>query len=81
MPQLRQHAALTLCIFGNTYLCEKLLSLMKVNKASHRSLLSNEHLESILKISTTSDLTTNELVAKKDGDHSVLVIRHKSKEN
>ena len=32
MPQLRLHIARTLCMFGSTYLCEKLFLLMKINK-------------------------------------------------
>ena len=67
MPQLRQHAARTLCIFGSTYLCEQLLSVMKINKTSNRSGLTDQRLQSILRISTTQNLTPiiNKLVAKK----------------
>ncbi|KAM4620367.1 general transcription factor II-I repeat domain-containing protein 2 [Polymixia lowei] len=67
MPQLRQHAARTLCLFGSTYLCEQLFSVMNINKTSHRSRITDEHLQSILRISTTQNLTPNinELVAKK----------------
>uniref|UniRef100_A0A3Q3W3Z6 HAT C-terminal dimerisation domain-containing protein n=1 Tax=Mola mola TaxID=94237 RepID=A0A3Q3W3Z6_MOLML len=36
MPQLRLHAARTLCAFASTYLCEQLFSVMKINKSSHR---------------------------------------------
>lgn len=57
MPQLRLHAARTLCMFGSTYLCEKLFSVMKINKLAHRSRLTDEHLQSILRISTTQNLT------------------------
>lgn len=68
MPQLRLHAARTLCMFGSTYLCEKLFSVMKINKTAHRSRLTDDHLQSILRISTTHDFTPNinQLVAKKD---------------
>lgn len=67
MPQLCLHAARTLCMFGSTYLCEKLFSVMKLNKTVHRSRLTDEHLQSILRISATQDLTPNlnEIVAKK----------------
>ncbi|KAL7868359.1 hypothetical protein SRHO_G00097430 [Serrasalmus rhombeus] len=66
-PQLRLHAARTLCMFGGTYLCEKLFSVMKTNKTAHRSRLPDEHLQSILRVSTTRDLmpNINERVAKK----------------
>lgn len=67
MPQLRLHAARTLCMFGSTCLCEKLFSVMKINKATHWSRLTDAHLQSILRISTTQNLApnVNELVAKK----------------
>ncbi|XP_058022331.1 general transcription factor II-I repeat domain-containing protein 2-like [Ahaetulla prasina] len=67
MPQLRLQAARTLCMFGNTYLCEKVFSVMRVNKNAHRSLLTHAHLHSILRVSTAQNLTLNmdELVAKK----------------
>ena len=43
-PQLRQHVARTLCIFGSTYLCEKLFSVMQVDKRAQRSRLTDEQL-------------------------------------
>ena len=52
MPQLRTQAAQMLSMFGSTYLCEQLFSLMKRNKTSDRSRLTDEHLHSILKISS-----------------------------
>ncbi|CAI9721702.1 Hypothetical predicted protein [Octopus vulgaris] len=36
IPQVRLHAAPTLFLFGITYLCEQLFSVMKMNKTSHR---------------------------------------------
>lgn len=67
MPQIRLHAARTVCMFGSTYLCEKLFSVMKINKTAHRSRLTDEHLQSILRISTTQNLApnVNKLFAKK----------------
>ncbi|KAK0150722.1 General transcription factor II-I repeat domain-containing protein 2 [Merluccius polli] len=52
------HAAQMLCMFGSTYyLCEQLFSVMKMNKTSHRSRLSDGHLHSILRIATDQSLT------------------------
>ena len=67
IPQLRLYVARTLSMFGSTYLCEQLFSVMKINKTSHRSRLTDEHLQSILRISITQNLTPNinELVANK----------------
>lgn len=59
MPQLCTQAAQTLSMFGSTYLCEQLFSLMKINKTSHRSRLTDEHLHSILRISSTQSLSPN----------------------
>ncbi|KAK7888727.1 hypothetical protein WMY93_024287 [Mugilogobius chulae] len=67
MPQLRRHAARILSMFGSTYVCEQLFSVMKLNKSAHRSSLTDAHLHSILRVSTAQDLTPNitELVVKK----------------
>ena len=67
MPQLRTQSAQMLSMFSSTYLCEQLFSFMKMNKISHRSHLTDEHLHSILKISSARSLTpdTDGLASKK----------------
>jgi len=67
MPHLRTQAAQMLSMFGSTYICEQLFSLMKMNKTSHRSRLTDEHLHSILRISSAQSLTPNidEILSKK----------------
>lgn len=66
MPQLRDEVAQLLSMFGSIYLCEQLFSIMKLNKTSHRSRLTDEHLHSVLRISSAQSLTPNidELVSK-----------------
>lgn len=65
-PELKKHAARILCMFGSTYLCEQMFSVMKINKNKHRTRLTNEHLQSILKINTTNMIPDiNELVKNK----------------
>ena len=66
MAELRIQAAQTLSMFGSTYLCERLFPLMKLNKTSHRSPLTDQHLHSFLRISSAQSLTPNidELVQK-----------------
>ena len=65
-PELKKHAARILCMFGSTYLCEQMFSVMKINKNKHRTRLTNEHLQSILKIITTNMIPDiNELVKNK----------------
>ncbi|KAG7483328.1 general transcription factor II-I repeat domain-containing protein 2-like [Solea senegalensis] len=62
MPELRTQVARTLSMFGSTYLCEQLFSLMKLNKTSHRSRLTDEHLNSVLRISSAQTPNIDELV-------------------
>uniref|UniRef100_K7FWM9 SPIN-DOC-like zinc-finger domain-containing protein n=1 Tax=Pelodiscus sinensis TaxID=13735 RepID=K7FWM9_PELSI len=42
----------TFSIFGSTYICEQTFSIMNMNKNKHRSSLTDDHLEDIMKIST-----------------------------
>ena len=67
VPQLRTQAAQMLSMFGSTYLCEQLFSFMKMTKTSHRSRLTDEHLCSILRISSAQSLCPDidELASKK----------------
>ncbi|KAM3870127.1 general transcription factor II-I repeat domain-containing protein 2-like [Diretmus argenteus] len=67
MPQLRTQAAQLLSMFGSTYLCEQLFSLMKMTKTSHRRRLTDEHLRSILRVSSAQSLSPDieELASKK----------------
>ena len=71
MPHLCSQAAQTLSMFGSTFLCEQLFSLMKINKTSHRTRLTDEHLHSILRISSAQSLTP-------DIDELVTKIRHQA---
>lgn len=48
MPQLRLQAARVLSMFGSTHLCEQMFSVMKINKSSHRSRLTDKHLASVI---------------------------------
>ena len=67
MPQLRTQATQMLSMFGSTYLCEQLFSRMKLNKARHRSRLTDEHLHSVLRLSSPQSLVQDidELASKK----------------
>jgi len=53
-PELIERAAICSCLFGSTYICEQLFSLMKLNKSVHRNRLSDENLVAILKLNTTN---------------------------
>ncbi|PNF15430.1 hypothetical protein B7P43_G18458 [Cryptotermes secundus] len=65
--QMRQFAARILAIFGSTYLCEQLFSLVKTTKTTHRSRLTAEDLSSILKIASSESQVAkiNSLVSRK----------------
>lgn len=56
MAQLRLHAALVLSMFGGTYLCEQMFSIMNPNKNKHRSRLINNNLHPVLQIASAEDL-------------------------
>ena len=57
MPQLRTQVAQLLSMFGSTYLCEQLFSSMKMTKTSHRRRLTDEHLCSIMRVSSAQNLS------------------------
>ena len=48
-PKLTAMAAKVLSMFGTTYLCEQVFSVMNNNKTKQRSRLTNEHLNDIIK--------------------------------
>lgn len=55
-PKLTVLAAKILCMFGTTYLCEQVFSLMNLNKTKLRSQLTHKHLNDILKLAATQDV-------------------------
>uniref|UniRef100_A0A8C4SXG7 SPIN-DOC-like zinc-finger domain-containing protein n=1 Tax=Erpetoichthys calabaricus TaxID=27687 RepID=A0A8C4SXG7_ERPCA len=65
--QIRKLASRVLSMFGRTYLCEQLFSLMKATKTPHRSRLTVEHLSSLIKVAAAQDFKPDidELVTNK----------------
>lgn len=51
---LKDNASICATMFGSTYICEQTFSLMNLNKSKLRNQLTDQHLQSILRISTTS---------------------------
>jgi len=64
-PNLRRTAQKMLALFGSTYVCEQTFSVMNINKSSHRSKLTDQHLRSILRIATTKLTPDFDALAKK----------------
>ena len=61
--EMRLFVARILSMFGSTYLCEQLFSILKINETSHRSRLTEEHVRSILAQRITPNI--NKLVSAK----------------
>ena len=53
-PQIRKFARQLICAFGSTYKCEQFFSLMKVNKSTHRTRLTDTNLENSLRLAVSS---------------------------
>lgn len=58
-PNLTALAGKVLCMFGTTYICEQVFSVMNINKTKLRSRLTHKHLNDILKWAATQDVTPN----------------------
>ena len=56
-PELRKHAKKFCCLFGSTFTCEQLFSKMKFTKSTTRTGLTDDHLNDVLRISTTDIIT------------------------
>lgn len=56
-PNLTALAAKVLCMFGTTYVCEQVFSVMSINKMKLFSRLTQKHLNNILKVAATPDVT------------------------
>ena len=54
-PKLCAFALRILAMFGSTYVCEQFFSTMKVNKSAIRTRLTDEHLQSVLRLATIKD--------------------------
>lgn len=55
-PNLKKFGAKIISIFGSTYVCEQLFSVMNVNKTSIRSNLTESSLNAIMKVHSAKDI-------------------------
>ena len=58
-PRIKCLASEMMSMFGSTYVCEQLFSVMKLNKSRLRSQLTDEHHNSTLKVATAQPLVPN----------------------
>lgn len=58
-PKVKYLAQKIMSMYGSTFACEQLFSIMNINKSRLRSKLSDEHLNSILKIAAAQSFTPN----------------------
>lgn len=63
----RKFALEIISMFGSTYLCEQLFSVMNINKSNIRSCINNAHLGAILKVVSANKICPEieKLVAQK----------------
>lgn len=61
---LRETALETFSVFGSTYICEQTFSIMNLNKNKQRSCLTDENLEHILNIATSSAIPDYDKLVK-----------------
>lgn len=66
-PSLHSHAFLVPSPLGSTYICEQLFQRMKHRKSKISSIISDEHLESSLRIAATPSNQADALVSQKQG--------------
>ncbi|XP_029657479.1 general transcription factor II-I repeat domain-containing protein 2B-like [Octopus sinensis] len=50
---LRKFATKIIAMFGSTFVCDQLFSVMKMTKTAQRTRLTDEHLSSLIKVGTT----------------------------
>jgi hypothetical protein len=55
-PEMRSHAQKMFVLFGSTYVCEQIFSVMIYNNSTHRSSLTDSHLPVILCIATSETI-------------------------
>nr|CAI5850299.1 unnamed protein product [Callosobruchus analis] len=65
-PNIIDTAQQILCLFGSTYICEQTFSVLNLNKNDNRSMLTDAHLNDILRTATSKFVSKyDDLVSKK----------------
>ena len=64
-PHLKKFVASKLALFGLTYVCEQFFSKVGYMKSTHRTALTDEHLENGLRVASTSiKINVNKIVLR-----------------
>jgi hypothetical protein len=70
-PNIRQFAAKISCMFGSTYICEQVLSSMKISLSKTRFHITNEQLHAVLRLNTSKvEPNIDVLSGQKQGQQS-----------
>ncbi|KAI5150109.1 hypothetical protein ENBRE01_1306 [Enteropsectra breve] len=70
-PELKSFAAEFISIFGSTYLCEQTFSKMKYVKSQYRSTLTDENLQTTLKVGCTNfEIDYDKILSERSQFHS-----------
>ncbi|KAF7644845.1 hypothetical protein LDENG_00214660, partial [Lucifuga dentata] len=65
LPELSKLFKRVVCLFGSSYVCEKLFSVMNFNKSKYCSRLSDAHIQAFLRASTALKTNMNHLCQQK----------------
>jgi hypothetical protein len=68
-PNLKTRAKKMFVLFGSTYICEQTFSLMKFNKSTNRSAMTDRHLEEVLRIATTETIPNFDHLVRTQKNH------------
>uniref|UniRef100_A0A8C7XTI4 HAT C-terminal dimerisation domain-containing protein n=1 Tax=Oryzias sinensis TaxID=183150 RepID=A0A8C7XTI4_9TELE len=69
VPLMRRHGKRMISLFGSTYICEQIFSLLNQNKSRLRSRMTDSHLCEVLRVSTTKLSPDIPAILQSKGQH------------